>query len=75
MVDEVKEVLNEYGKAFEEFKKAQDEKLETLEKGMSVDPLLNDKIESIEAKMNSLEDINQEITQTKAANEKISEKL
>ena len=37
MVDEVKEVLTEYGQAFEEFKKANDEKLDRLEKGLEVD--------------------------------------
>ncbi len=75
MVDEVKEVLTEYGQAFEEFKKANDEKLERLEKGLEVDANLNSKIESIEEKMNSLEDINQDITQTKNAQEKVNEKL
>tara|TARA_B100001057_G_scaffold467214_1_gene525143 strand:- start:140 stop:1357 length:1218 start_codon:yes stop_codon:yes gene_type:complete len=75
MVDEVKEVLTEYGQAFEEFKKANDEKLDRLEKGLEVDANLNSKIEVIEEKMNSLEDINQDITQTKAQQEKVNEKL
>ena len=75
MVDEVKEVLNEYGQAFEEFKKANDEKIQKLEKGLNVPVELNDKIENIEAKMNSLEDVNQQITQTKSQQEQISEKL
>ena len=48
MVDEVKEVLNEYGQAFEEFKKANDEKIQKLEKGLNVPVELNDKIENIE---------------------------
>lgn len=75
MVDEVKEVLNEYGQAFEEFKKANDEKIEKLEKGLNVPVELNDKIENIEGKMNSLEDLNQQITQTKSQQEQINEKL
>ncbi len=75
MVDEVKEVLNEYGQAFEEFKKANDEKIEKLEKGLNVPVELNDKIENIEGKMNGLEDLNQQLTQTKTQQEQISEKL
>ena len=75
MVDEVKEVLTEYGQAFEEFKKANDEKLDRLEKGLEVDANLNSKIEVIEEKMNSLEDINQDITQAKAQQDKVNEKL
>jgi HK97 family phage major capsid protein len=75
MVDEVKEVLNQYGQAFEEFKKSNDEKLEKLEKGLDVPVTLTDKIECIEEKMNSLEDINQSLIQTKEANDKIQEKM
>jgi len=75
MTDEViKDALNEYGKAFEEFKKANDEKLEQIEKGLS-DPLLDDKIENIEEKMNSLEDFNQRVTQSEKAQEQVNEKL
>jgi HK97 family phage major capsid protein len=75
MTEEViKDALNEYGKAFEEFKKANDEKLEQIEKGLS-DPLLDDKIENIEEKMNSLEDFNQRVTQSEKAQEQVNEKL
>ena len=75
MTEEViKDALNEYGKAFEEFKKANDEKLEQIEKGLS-DPLLDDKIENIEQKMNSLEDFNQRVTQSEKAQEQVNEKL
>ena len=75
MVDEVKEVLNEYGQAFEEFKKANDEKIEKLEKGLNVPVELNDKIENIEEKMNGLEDFNQRFTQAEKAQEQVNEKL
>ena len=75
MTEEViKDALSEYGKAFEEFKKANDEKLEQIEKGLS-DPLLDDKIENIEQKMNSLEDFNQRVTQSEKAQEQVNEKL
>ncbi len=75
MTEEViKDALSEYGKAFEEFKKANDEKLEQIEKGLS-DPLLDDKIENIEQKMNSLEDYNQRVAQSEKAQEQVNEKL
>ncbi len=74
MSEDVKKVMSEFGQAFEEFKKANDEKLENLEKGLS-DPLLDDKLAKIEAKLDSLEDINQEITQTKAKQEIAAEKV
>ena len=75
MTEEViKDALSEYGKAFEEFKKANDEKLEQIEKGLS-DPLLDDKIENIEQKMNSLEDFNQRVAQSEKAQEQVNEKL
>ena len=60
---DVKEVVQEFGKAFEEFKKANDEKLARLEKGEAVADL-DAKIGKIEEKLDSLEDINQEITKS-----------
>ena len=63
MSEDVKKVMQEFGKAFEEFKKANDEKLDNLEKGIS-DGMLDEKIVKIEEKLDSLEDIKQTITQT-----------
>jgi len=74
MSEDVKKVMSEFGQAFEEFKKANDEKLENLEKGLS-DPLLDEKLTKIEKKLDSLEDINQAITQTKAKQEIADEKV
>ena len=71
---DVKEVVQEFGKAFEEFKKANDEKLERLEKGEAVADL-DAKIGKIEEKLDSLEDINQEITKSQSAQEQVNEKL
>ena len=71
---DVKEVVQEFGKAFEEFKKANDEKLERLEKGEAVADL-DAKIGKIEEKLDSLEDINQEITKSQSAQELVNEKL
>ena len=61
MSEDVKQVMQEFGQAFEEFKKANDEKLANLEKGVS-DGMLDEKMAKIEAKLDSLEDINQAIT-------------
>ena len=46
MSEDVKQVMQEFGQAFEEFKKANDEKLENLEKGIS-DGMLDSKIEKL----------------------------
>ena len=70
----VKEVIQEFGKTFEEFKKANDERLENLEKGESV-ASVEEKMTAIESKLDSLEVINQEITKAKSSQESISEKL
>ena len=74
-MDDVKKVMSEFGQAFEEFKKANDEKLDRLEKGLGDDALLNDKVSSIEEKLDSLEDINAEIKQAKERQEKASEQV
>ena len=71
---DVKEVVQEFGKAFEEFKNANDEKLARLEKGEAVADL-DAKIGKIEEKLDSLEDINQEITKSQSAQEQVNEKL
>jgi len=75
MSEDIKNAVSEIGQAFEEFKKANDEKLEALEKGQNVDTLVDSKLEAIEEKLNSLEDINQEITQAKQAQEGIKEQV
>jgi len=75
MAEDVKEVMSEFGKAFESFKEANDEKLARLEKGLGEDALLNDKLAKIESKLDSLEDINASITQTKAQQEGVAEKV
>ena len=75
MSEDIKEAVSEIGHAFEEFKKANDEKLEALEKGQNVDTLVDSKLEAIVEKLNGLEDINQEITQAKQAQEGIKEQV
>ena len=74
MSEDVKQVMQEFGQAFEEFKKANDEKLANLEKGVS-DGMLDEKIAKIEAKLDSLEDINQAITLAEKKQEGVAEKV
>ena len=75
MSEEIKQALTEYGQAFEVFKEANDQRLERLEKGKGEDSLLTEKMGKIETKLDSLEDINQSVTQAKAAQEGIAEKV
>lgn len=75
MSDDVKQALGEMASTFAEFKTANDERLDRIEKGLGDDPLLNDKISKMEEKMDGLEDINQNIVQQKAAQEQVAEKV
>jgi HK97 family phage major capsid protein len=68
MSEDIKGAVQELGQAFEEFKKSNDEKLEALETGKGHDTLLDDKIANIEAKLDSLEEINQKETVMKRPN-------
>ena len=74
MSDDIKNAVSEMGEAFEEFKKAYDQKLENVSKGVA-DPLLDGKIDAIEAKMDSLETVNQQLVQQKAHQEKMTEQM
>lgn len=71
---DVKSVIQEFGEAFEEFKKVNDERLESLDKGESVSAL-EEKTDKIEESLSGLEDINQQMTQAKMAQEGMNEKL
>jgi|TARA_B110000211_G_scaffold126767_1_gene145938 HK97 family phage major capsid protein len=75
MSDDIKQLVSELVPAFEEFKKANDERLERVEKGLSDDALLNDKIGKIEADLDRLEDVNQRLSQEKAAQDSVNEKV
>ena len=72
---EVKNAVEGIGQAFEEFKKANDKRLEAVEKGKSYDGLLDDKIGRIEAKLDSFEDVNQKITQASLNQENLKEQV
>lgn len=71
---ETKEAIQDLGVAFEEYKKTNDEVLQNALKGLK-DPLLDEKLAKLDEKMDSLEDINQQITLQSKSNEQIGERL
>ena len=71
---ETKEAITELVSGFEEYKKANDEKIENALKGIK-DPLLDEKIAKLDAKLDSLEDLNQQMTLQSKSNEQIGERL
>ena len=75
MSDDIKQLISEIVPAFEEFKKANDERLDRVEKGLGDDALLNDKIGKIEADLDRIEDHNQSLAQLKASQESVDEKV
>ena len=72
---EVKSAVDAMASAFEEFKKANDERLAQIEEKGTVDPLLEGKINAIESEMDKFGDINNQIQAQKAKEEQIEEKL
>ncbi len=66
--------IKELASGFEEYKKANDEKIENALKGIK-DPLLDEKIAKLDEKMDSLEDLNQQMTLQSKSNEQIGERL
>ena len=75
MSDEVKEMVDGIGKAFEEFKATNDERLSQLEKKGATDVVTEEKLERIEQDLDKFEDINQKLTaqanEAKSVNEKL----
>ena len=61
MSEDIKNSINDLGSAFAEFKKVNDERLEAVEKGDAT-AMLDAKLEKIEAKLDSYEDLNQKMT-------------
>jgi len=74
-MSEVKSAIEATGRAFEEFKKTNDERLKSIETKNHVDPLVESKLSKIEDELNSLEKINQDITLSAKNQENIQEKL
>ena len=73
-MDNILEKLQTIASDFEEFKKANDEKLENIAKGHA-DPLVDEKVARIEAKLDSYEDANQQQTAILKQQEQITETL
>jgi len=73
-MEDIKSAISDMNSAFEEFKKSYDQKLENVEKGIA-DPLLDEKIVAIEAKMDSLEEVNQALTLQKGRQEQQEEQM
>ena len=74
MSEDVKSAIQEMGSTFEEFKKVNDERLEKLEKGEST-AIIDEKMEKIESKMNSLEDVNQNLVKAEQRQNEIKEQV
>jgi HK97 family phage major capsid protein len=75
MTEEVKTAVDAMAGAFEEFKKANDERLKQIEEKGSADPILEGKLAAIEKDLDKFEDFNQKlVAQTKSA-EQMAEKL
>lgn len=73
-MDDIQSVVSGMGEAFEEFKKSYDQKLANVKQGVN-DPLLDEKISRIESKLDSYENVNQQITLQKQQNEEIKEQM
>ena len=74
MSEDVKSVVQEFGKAFEEFKKVNDERLDNIEKNASTSDQ-DAKLAKIEEKLSGLEDINQKITTSEAEKGQLEERI
>ena len=74
MSEDVKSAIQEMGSTFEEFKKANDERLEKLEKGESTADI-DSKMAKIEAKLDSMEEINQKLTTAEQSQAEVKEQV
>ena len=74
MSEDVKNAIQEMGSTFNEFKKVNDERLEKLEKGEST-AILDEKMAKIESKLDSLEEVNQQLTKAEQSQNAIKEQV
>ena len=74
MSEDIKSAIQEMGSTFAEFKKVNDERLEKLEKGESTADL-DAKMEKIESKLDSIEEINQSITKAEQSQVEVKEQI
>lgn len=75
MSEDIKSVISELGQTFEEFKKTNDERIEKIEKGESVDALLESKLENINNALNELSDSKEAMHEAKEQSAQINEKV
>jgi len=74
MSEDIKNAIQDMGKTFEEFKKVNDQRLESIEKGEGT-AYVDEKLAKMEAKMDSYEDINQKLTTAEANAENIKSQI
>jgi HK97 family phage major capsid protein len=67
MAEELKTIVNELGSAFEEFKKANDERVKQIEEKGSADGLLTEKVEKLNAEINRLDEMKSKLDQIETA--------
>lgn len=72
---EVKSAVDAMASAFEEFKKANDERLKQIEEKGHADPLLEGKLSAIEKDLDKFEDFNQKLVASTKSAEQMEEKL
>lgn len=73
--NELKGVIEEFGKTFEDFKSTNNERLEQLESKGATDPITEEKFSKIESKLDALEDVNQKFTKEMMESKKINERM
>ena len=74
MSEDIKNAIQDMGNTFAEFKKVNDQRLESIEKGEST-AYVDEKLAKMEAKMDSYEDINQKLTTAEANAENIKSQI
>ena len=72
---ELKGVIEEFGKTFEDFKSANDERLKQVESKGVTDPITEDKVSKIESKLDAMEDVNQKFTKEMMDSKTLGERL
>ena len=73
--NELKGVIEEFGKTFEDFKSTNNERLDQLESKGATDPITEEKFSKIESKLDALEDVNQKFTKEMMESKKINERM
>ena len=72
---EVKQVLDGLGKAFEEYKATNDQKLDEISKKGSADPLTEEKLKKLDDTMDQYEDIKSRVETQASEQKSFNEKL